>query len=47
MWKLAYGNNVLDNFYLFIDNHVKAQTDEEKCSRSNYIVANVALTKSV
>ncbi len=40
-------NNVLDNFYLFIDDHVEAPTDEEKCSRNSYIVADIALTKAV
>jgi hypothetical protein len=40
-------NNVLKKIYLFIDDHVKAPTDEDKCSQSNYIVADVALTKSV
>jgi len=40
-------NNVLDSFYLFIDDQVEAPTDEEKCSRNSYIVADVALTKAM
>jgi hypothetical protein len=38
-------NNVLDNFYSFIDNQVEAPTAEEKCSRNTYIVADVALIR--
>jgi hypothetical protein len=40
-------NNVLDSFYLFIDDQVEAPTEEEKCSRNSYIVADVALTKAM
>jgi hypothetical protein len=40
-------NNVLNNFYSFIDDHVEAPPDEEKYSRDSYIMANVVLTKSV
>jgi len=40
-------NNVLDSFYLFIDDQVEAPTDEEKCSRNSYIIADVALTKAI
>ncbi len=40
-------NNVLDSFSLFIDDQVEAPTDEEKCSRNSYIIADVALTKAI
>jgi hypothetical protein len=40
-------NNVLDNFYLFIDDQVEAPTAEEKCSRNTYIVADVALMRAL
>jgi hypothetical protein len=39
-------NNVLDSFYLFVDDQVEAPTAEEKCCRNSYIVADVALTKA-
>ena len=39
-------NNVLDSFYLFVDDQVEAPTEEEKCSRNSYIVADVALTRA-
>jgi len=38
-------NNVLDNFYSFIDNQVEAPMAEEKFSRNTYIVADVALIR--
>jgi len=40
-------NNVLDSFYLLIDDQVEAPTEEEKCSRNTYIIANVALMKAM
>jgi outer membrane murein-binding lipoprotein Lpp len=40
-------NNVLDSFYLFIDDQVEAPTEEEKYSRNTYIIADVALVKAV
>jgi hypothetical protein len=40
-------NNVLDNFYSFIDEQVEAPMAEEKCSRNTYIVADVALITAV
>jgi hypothetical protein len=33
--------------YSTIDDHVEGPTDEEKCSWNSYIMANVALTKSL
>jgi hypothetical protein len=40
-------NNVLDNFFFFIDDQVEAPTAEEKCSRNTYIVADVALMRAL
>jgi hypothetical protein len=37
-------NNVLDNFYTFIDDQVEALTPEELTSRNSFIVSDVALT---
>jgi len=37
-------NNVLGNFYTFIDDQVEAVTQEELKSRNSFIVADVALT---
>ncbi len=45
--KIGLVNNVLDNFYSFIDDHVEAPPEEEECSQNSYIVADVALTKAV
>ncbi len=39
-------NNVLDNFYAFIDDQVEAVTLEELTSRNSFIVADVALTRA-
>jgi hypothetical protein len=36
-------NNVLDNFYTFIDDQVEALTPEELTSRNSFIVADVVL----
>jgi hypothetical protein len=40
-------NNVLDSFYLFIDDQVEASTEEKKCSWNSYIVADMSLMKAV
>jgi hypothetical protein len=40
-------DNVLDSFYLFIDQQVEAPTDKENCSRNSYIIADVSLKKGV
>ncbi len=40
-------NNVLDNFYAFIDDQVEAVTQEELTSRNLFIVADVALTMAM
>lgn len=45
--KLSLVNNVLDNFYLFIDDHVELLTDEEKYSWNSYTIPDVTWTKAV
>ena len=40
-------NNVLDNFYAFIDDQVGAVTQEDLTSRNLFIVADVALTMAM
>jgi hypothetical protein len=37
-------NNILDNYYTFIDDQVEAVTPEELTSRNSFIVADVVLT---
>jgi hypothetical protein len=37
-------NNVLDNFYTFIDDQVEAVTKKELMSRNSFVIADVALT---
>jgi len=40
-------NNVLGNFYTFIDDQVEAVTQEESTSRNSFLVADVALTMAM